>query len=257
MPIDEGEDLAGSQLRLLDMRQMAALRDHVDSDLRNILLPHLCVLAGEELVVVAPEHKRRDLDTVQPALERRIEPARLPAKPCGREAVDELDLGLFLARRLLEHPFAERAVVEQVLRALLRRPDEVIAHRNALDAHARRRDERKRRKPRAIAYRSLGSNPAAERIPDEMHLLRVQAIEDVEVIHRHVGDVPDPGWIRRSAESRMLRREHLVLCRELLEERNPSGQSRSAMQEYQHPAAAGAEEAHRYVTRRKTRFLHW
>src|SRR2546423_4613984 len=221
MPINELEHFARGQLSLLHVRKMAALRDELHLRAWDIACPNLGVTAGQELVVLSPEDERGHLDAMQPALESRVEPARLPAELRRSEAVDECELRFLFIRYLRKHALGEGAVVEEALRRLLRRPDEVVAHGNALDANPRGCDQRERGETRAIAHRQLGGDPAAEGVTDEMHALSVETVEHIEVVHGHVGDIADPPRVCRSAETGMLRSDDPVRAGELLEKRAP------------------------------------
>ena len=105
-------------------------------------LPHGGVGARQQLVVLAPDDQRRHRDAVQPAFQRRVEPARLPAQPRGHETVRHLAVRLFLGRFLRKDFVGEGLVVIEVAHRLLGPPDEIVAARHALHAHAGRRDQR-------------------------------------------------------------------------------------------------------------------
>ena len=91
------------------------------------LAPALGVFDREQLVVLAPHDQRAHADAVQPALQRRIEPARLPAELGGGVAAGQRDVGLVVRHRHRQDAVGDRLVVVEVADPFLRVPDEVVA----------------------------------------------------------------------------------------------------------------------------------
>jgi hypothetical protein len=168
----------------------------------------------------------------------------LPAEPRRHEAVREHAVGLFLRRRERDHPLGKRLIVEQIARGFLGRPDEVVAHGYAFHPHPGGRDQRQRLHAQRVAHCDLGGDPAAEGIADDVDAVGAEVIEKVEVVHRHVGDVPDGAGVVERAEPGMLGHEHVVMASELLEQRKPAGPAARAMQEQQRFARARPQQAH-------------
>ena len=237
------------------MGLVAALRNDFHPHVRHPLAPGRGPSAGQNFVLRAPQHQGRHRDAMQPALERGIEPARLPAELGGHEAVDQLELGLLFGRHARQPLLGQRLIVEHVAGGFLRRPDEIVAGRHALDPYAGGREQRQRREPRAVAHGELGRDPAAERMADQVHALDAQAVEHVEVIHRHVLHVADPGRVVGLAEAGMLGNEQLVFAGQSVEERKVARKPAGAVQEHHRLAAASAEHPHADVADLVSLFL--
>ena len=124
---------------LLDMWEVPALIHHDEARVRQALLPQRRVGRRHDLVIVAPDDQRRQLDAVQPLLKIRIKPARLPAELRHRKAVPQHHVHLRLARRQRQDAVGKGLVVIEVAHRLLGPPDKVVAARHALDADAGRR----------------------------------------------------------------------------------------------------------------------
>src|SRR5262245_38246879 len=77
-----------------------------------------------------------------------------------------------------------------------------------------------------------------------MDARRVQPVEEVEVVHRHVADVAHPGRIVRCAEAWMFRHHDLVRLRQVHEERRPLRQAGGTMQVDEQWPLAVAPHAH-------------
>src|SRR6516162_7367409 len=99
---------------LLGMREMSALLHHDEASIWQTLAPEGCVRRRHDLVVVAPDYERRQLDPVQPLLEIGIEPARLPTKLRHSKAVLQHHIHLRLARRNRQDAVGEGLVVIKV-----------------------------------------------------------------------------------------------------------------------------------------------
>ncbi len=220
----------------------------LDGSVRDPFAPARGVVLGEELVVLAPHHQGRDADAVQPAFQRRIEPARVPAELGGGEAVGQRDVGLVVGHRHRQHPVGDRLVVIEVAHRLFGTPDEIVAGGDALDPDAGRRQQRETCEARTAAHRHLGRGPAAERLPDEMHLVDPKPVEEIEVVHGEVADVAHPGGIVRGAITGMLGDADIALFRQELEERQPLRQPVGAMQEYDRRTGAAAQHPDADVT---------
>ena len=89
--------------------------------------------------------------------------------------------------------------------------------------------------------RGLRRGPAAERLADDMDLVRPELVEEIEVVHRQIADVAQPGRIVRRAEARVLGHEHLELLGQQIEHRQPDRQAVGAVQEQQRRAGAAPQ----------------
>ena len=201
------------------------------------------IVRRHHLVLIAPDDERRQLDAMQPFLEIGIVPARLPAELGRGEAVLEHRIDLLLGRLQRERDIGISLVVEDVAQQLFAIPDEEIARGHALDADAGRGDERQALGAAPIANEDLGGDPAAERMADDVDVAQLERLEEIEIEHRHVGDVADQRRIVRGAEARMLGYQQLVLLGQRIEERQPLRIAVGAVQEEQRRAFAGAAQA--------------
>src|SRR5437764_10618931 len=91
----------------------------------------------------------------------------------------------------------------------------------------------------------------------QMHALRVQAVEEVQVIHGDVADIADPGRVVAVAEARMFRHHDLEFVRKLREERQPGRQAGGAVQVDERRARSVAQEAHANVAHLVPVFLYF
>ena len=223
-------------LRLLDDDAVSAIRDDLDAARRDALAPARGIGGSETACRSGPRAPASDADAMQPAFERRIEPARVPAEFRRSEAVGQHQVGLLVGHRHGEQAVGDRLVVVEVAHRLLGVPDEIVAAVDALHAHARGREQREACKPRAVSHRDLSRGPAAERQADEMHAIGAEAVEEIEVVHREIGNVANPGRIVRGAEAGMFRDDHLELLRKDIEHRQPDRQAVGAVQKDQRRA---------------------
>ena len=84
---------------MLDMRQMPTLIHDDEAGIRQALAPQCGVCGGHDLVVIAPDNQGGQFDAMQPLLEVRIEPPRLPPKLRDRKAVLQHQIHLRLVWR--------------------------------------------------------------------------------------------------------------------------------------------------------------
>src|SRR2546422_5156626 len=124
----------GDERSLLDMREMPTLTYHDEPRIRQALTPQCRVRRRYDLVVVAPDNERWQLDPVKPFLKIRIEPARLPAELRHGEAVLQHHVHLRLARCERQDAVGEGLVVIEVTHPLFGPPYEVVAAGHSLDA---------------------------------------------------------------------------------------------------------------------------
>src|SRR5690606_30122278 len=127
-------------LRLVEMNEMAGALIDLDVGVRHKLAPHLGLLDGYELVLIAPDDHGWHLDPVQIAHEFRIAWV-LPEEPRERRRLaiplaDEVEIGL-LRQLLLQHV----EVRHQHRDELIARHREQIDHRILRIDHAYGRDE--------------------------------------------------------------------------------------------------------------------
>src|SRR3954468_22825167 len=100
--VDELRDERRALRHLLDMRQMSAMREHLELGARDQVAIGRTVSRRDELVAVAPDDQRRLVDAVQPLAQVGIVKTRLPADLGERERVLHPALALFLVGHLLE-----------------------------------------------------------------------------------------------------------------------------------------------------------
>src|SRR5262249_21314164 len=83
-------------------------------------------------------------------------------------------------------------------------------------------DQRQRREAAAIAYGKLCGDPTAQRMAHEVHALRSEPVEKVEIVHGDVPDIPDPGRVVGLAEAGMLGNDHFEFLCQPGKERQPA-----------------------------------
>src|SRR6476469_7637363 len=88
------------------------------------------------------------------------------------------------------------------------------------------------------------ASAAAQRLADDLNLMRTPFVEEVEVVHRQIADVADEGRVIRQPETGMLGHEHLELLGQEIEKRQPDRQAVGAMQEQERRAGAAAQHPH-------------
>src|SRR3954454_7684015 len=64
-------------------------------------------------------------------------------------------------------------------------PDRLTRHKQSAGAH---QDEA--RNPLGMAYRELGSDPAADAMPDQIEILQSERVENLEIMEDPVSDAP-------------------------------------------------------------------
>ena len=126
----------------------------------------LAVAGRENLVVVAPDDQRRNVDPVDPLPHLRVVEARVPGELRGRKLVLEPDVDLLLGQRHRQPQVGELLIDEQVADALLRRPQEQVALRTPEMCRPAALTSVSVARRRGAADRDFGGDPAAERIAD-------------------------------------------------------------------------------------------
>ena len=63
-------------------------------------------------------------------------------------------------------------------------PDRLTRHKQSAGA-----DQDEARNPLGMAYRELGSDPAADAMPDQIEILQSERVENLEIMEDHVIDV--------------------------------------------------------------------
>ena len=162
----------------------------------------------------------------------------------GRSARATIVVGFFL-------------IVKEVAQPLLVAAQERIELLDAGEVKPGGAAERERGQALRVAHGELGGDPAAERQPDQVHVLELQLVEHVEIEIGEVVDVIEP--VRRVglAKARMFRRDDVEFFRQLLHERQHirarravQNNERAAGPATHQPDAAAADRKHR---RRKIR----
>ena len=220
-PAHEGVDGADDGFGLLDLGIMPRpSNDH-----------QLCggERRGERLSVgrlgkpvrLSPEHQRRQIDPMQPALQARIVQV-WPPTIVGEHVA--------LAREFLELAGGHRRVARRMSLPVGEK------HREGLDVghveeigevalfpagelHAHRRDEDQLGEPRVIAHAHLERNPSAEGRADENHVVELQLVEEIEIEVGQIVDRSEVGRTGRCTVAWMARRNHAPLLCEGVEMR--------------------------------------
>src|SRR5712675_150593 len=218
-PLHEGVDGADDGFGLLDLGIMSRTsNDH-----------QLCggERRGERLSVgrlgkpvrLSPEHQRRQIDPMQPALQARIVQVWSPTIVGEHVA---------LAREFLELAGGHRCVARRISLPVREK------HRECLDVghveeigevalfpagelHAHRRDEDQLAEPRVIAHAHLERNPSAERRADENHVVELELVEEIEIEVGQIVDRSEVSRTRRRTIAWMARRNHTPLLCECVE----------------------------------------
>src|SRR5262245_26642407 len=117
---------------------------------------------------------------------------RLPGEPGQRQAVLGGDHLVVFAYRLRQHGVGEFLLIKHVAPELLARPQKEIALGGALDMDAGCSRKHQRLQARAIAYRDLGSEPAAQRTADHRDASEIKLLQDIEIEKGKIVNLIEP-----------------------------------------------------------------
>jgi hypothetical protein len=185
----------------------------------------------------------RDIHPVQPALEPRIEEARLPSEAGAGDAVEHGDVLVLVGAGALRRLLADLGIGISEPRLLLRIDHENVGLGNALDVDAGRRDQGQATQALRRAHRHLERDPAAERLPDNMHAGEPELLDGIEIEIGDVGNVVDPGRHLGCAETGVVGDDHVEALRQGVQDGRPFRQPVGAVQVQEWPARAAAREA--------------
>ena len=182
----------------------------------------------------------------------RVVAARLPGDLGDRGAVFQRDVFQLRPQRARNDVVGFFLIVKEIAQPLLVAAQERIELLDAGEVEPGGAAERQRGQALRVAHGELGGDPAAERQPDQVHVLELQLVEHVEIEIGEVVDVIEP--VRRVglAKARMFRRDDVEFLRQLLHERQ-NIRARRAMQNNERaagpathqPDAAAADRKHR------------
>ena len=133
--------------------------------------------------------------------------------------------------------------MEEVANALLVAAEKGIDLRDVLDMDAGGRCERQRSKAAGIAHREFRSDPAAQRLPDQMDAVEIELLEKIEIEVREVSDGIEPRRRIRFAKAGMLRDDHVERLRQPRHERQPGSGTAAAVEKQQRTTGTAAHDA--------------
>src|SRR5262245_5577216 len=138
----EALDRLGDSSGLFDMRQVAGLGNDRERGARDQALEGLGIGRRNDAVAVAPDDVSGDLHPMQPALQLRIEEARLPSETRAGDAVENGEVLILLSADSSGGFLADLRIRIGEALHLFRVEDENIRLRHAFDVDASGRDQR-------------------------------------------------------------------------------------------------------------------
>ncbi len=225
------------------MRQMSGVGDHGQRRAGDEAVERLGIGRRDDAVLPSPDHVGRNVHAMQPALEPRIEEARLPAEARACDAVEDGLVLILVGGRALGGGLAEPGIGIGKTRLLLRIDHEDVGLGNAFDMDAGRRDQGQAAQPVGRAHRHFQRDPAAERLADHVNPREPERLDEVEIEVGDVGNVVDPGGQLRAVEAGVIGHDHVELFRQRIEQRRPFAEPVGAVQVHERLAAPAAPDA--------------
>src|SRR5262245_3571791 len=150
---------------------------------------------------------------MQPALQPRVEEARLPAETGAGDAVENGEILIFVGAGARGGFLADLRIDIGKARLFLRIDHENIGLGHAFDVDAGGRDQREAAQALGRAHRHFERDPTAKRLPDDVNAGKSERLDGIEIAVGDVGNFIDPGGRLGGAEAGMIGHDHANVSR--------------------------------------------
>ena len=196
-----------------------------------------------DAIALTPDDVGRGVHPVQPALEPRIEEARLPSEARAGDAVEDGEILIFIGGSAGSRFLAELGIGIGEARLLLRIDDEDIGLAHTLDMDAGSRDQRQTAQTLRRAHRHFERNPPAQRLPEDVNAGEAERLDGIEIAIGEIGNIINPGRRLRAAEAGMIGHDHIETLRQGIEKGRPFRKPVGAVQVDQRHALPATRQA--------------